>query len=192
MIGQFTLPPWLNEASASQACLRTIAKALGTVGVMEDPMFSNRSPEIDLFNSLGGTNLGASWCSTAVSAWWRAGLNAANRSDLMPGNGRGFARVADWIPWARQQRLWTQSSDDGSATLGAIVIYAPIDWRREINQEKRDALAHHCGLIVRTSPRALNVEGNTSAVAFSRNGELCALKPTTRERIMGFVAFPNI
>jgi hypothetical protein len=48
--------------------------------------------------------------------------------------------------------------------------------------------ASHIGVVVRTEPLLLSVEGNTSIDAFSRNGVAVDLKQVNRPRVLGYVS----
>lgn len=147
-----------------------IERALADVGILE--LARNRSPFIDETNRMAGvpedlieSGRGFYCASWAGRIWRECGL------DVPPGYGSCDA----WIAWARKTGRWR-----GTPVLGAVVLYGtPAD-------------AHHAGIVVRLTPRLLDVEANTSPMGFSRNGEGIFCKPVAQGHVIGYVdPLPN-
>lgn len=131
---------------------RAIARAaLDLLAVVEDPPGSNRGPAIDEY--LRNAHVPESviqagkgyWCAAAVGQWWEdAGLETP----------KGRASCDNWMTWAKGTGRWSSIP-----VLAAAVLYGvPGD-------------ARHIGLIARTYPLVLSVEGNTTVESgYSRNG----------------------
>jgi hypothetical protein len=106
--------------------------------------------------------VGQPWCAAAVSAWWRESGAA-----IPPGESASCDR---WREWAQATGRWRSDP-----IIGAAVVYGtPGD-------------ASHIGVVVRTTPLLLSVEGNTSLMGYSRNGLAVDLKQVSLERVLGYV-----
>lgn len=152
------LPPTVNDLQ--QAIVR---RALLDVGVCEDPVASNRGPEIDEFNRATGSPLGSSWCANAVATWFR------DSGARIPTYNAGACQ--QWMGWAQANDCWfAQVPEPGWA-----VLYGS------------QGLAHHMEVVVRTSPLILSVGGNTTIDGFTTNGELCTLKVVAQNRVLGYI-----
>jgi hypothetical protein len=148
--------------------------ALLHIGVCEDPIGSNRGPEIDAWATEFGSPLGSFWCALAVGKARKAG-------DLwIPSQDVGSCD--EWVYQANRQGLMTQNP-----TSGAAVVYTN---HKRISGGRYDGQldAVHIGLVLRTTPALLSIEGNTVIGPFDRNGFVQALKEVDRSRVLGYVA----
>jgi hypothetical protein len=137
-------------------------RALLDVGICEIPPGSNRSGRIDEYLTVAGSPVGEPWCASAVAAWWReAGAETPPR----------LAASCDaWMQWAKQTNRWVTQP-----VIGAAVLYGtPTD-------------ATHIGVVVRTNPLLLSVEGNTALMGYSREGVAVDLKQVAQDRVVGYV-----
>jgi hypothetical protein len=156
-----SLAAWLGTDTPPLA-LAIVKRALIDVGICENPLNSNRSPRIDEYLSAVGTAPGQPWCAAAVSAWWReAG------AETPPSLG---ASCDQWLKWATETRRWSNAP-----VPGAAVLYG------------KPGDASHIGVVVRTSPVVLSVEGNTSLAGYSREGIAVTLKAVAMDRVLGYV-----
>jgi hypothetical protein len=142
--------------------LAIVKRALTDVGICEIPPGSNRSGRIDEYVTAVGSPLGSFWCAAAVTAWWReAGAETPPR----------LAGSCDaWMQWGVATGRWSER-----AAMGAAVVYG------------RPGDASHIGVVVRTAPLLLAVEGNTTLGGFNRNGVAVALKEVDAGRVLGYV-----
>lgn len=157
------LAPWLP--AATPALNRAIVqRALLDIGICEMPPGSNRSGRIDEYVRAVGSPLGSFWCAAAVAAWWReAGAETPPRD----------AGSCDaWWAWGLKTFRVAGEPAPGAAVLFGV----PGD-------------AQHIGVIVRTSPLLLSVDGNTSLGGYSRNGVAVDLKliERTNGRVLAYV-----
>ena len=135
------------------------------VGMLEDPPGSNRGPDIDRLNLRAGVPLGSYWCASWAGAIWQdAGAEVP----------KGYASCDAWMTWGKATNRWTQHTP----AVGSAVLYGvPGD-------------ARHMGIIIRTTPVVLSIEGNTTVEgsAFERNGTAVGLKIVNeRDPVLGYV-----
>jgi hypothetical protein len=137
-------------------------RALLDVGICEMPPGSNRSGRIDEYLTAVRSRVGEPWCAAAVAAWWReAGAETPSRE---------AASCDAWMEWAKETSRWA-----AEPVIGAAVLYGTL------------ADASHIGVVVRTSPLLLSVEGNTALMGYSREGVAVDLKQVARDRVVGYV-----
>jgi hypothetical protein len=155
--------PWLDPELVDHKVLAALQLAHESIGVCEEPLNSNRGPEIDVWNLRAGVPVGSFWCASAAGAWWRdAGLDVP----------KGYASCDNWMTWAKVTGRWSATPG-----LGAMVLYGvPGD-------------AKHIGLVIRVTPICLSIEGNTTIESgFSSNGIAVALKIVAPpDPILGYV-----
>ncbi len=156
-----SLAAWLPPETPPLA-LAIVRRALLDVGICEQPLNSNRSPRIDEYLTAVGSVVGQPWCAAAVSAWWREAGAA-----IPP---RIAASCDAWLNWAKETGRFSDSPAPGAA-----VLYG------------KPGDANHIGVVIRTSPVELTVEGNTSLAGFSREGIAVVVKMLARDRLLGFV-----
>ena len=143
------------------------------IPILEDPLGSNRSPEIDALCRKWGIPLGSYWCAVlAADVWSVAG------AEVPPTNGDSHpARCESW-------RRWALATGRFSATpgLGYAVLYG----------EGGKEPAEHMGVAIASiHPLMYDFEGNTADAAsrqFTRNGELATLKMVDVNRVVGYVS----
>lgn len=130
-----------------------VETALRGVGMLEDPPGSNRGADIDALNDRAKVPHGSYWCASWAGAVW-----ADSGAEIPP----GYASCDRWMAWAKQTGRWTTHT----AAPGCAVLYGvPGD-------------ARHIGVVIRTQPLVLSLEGNTTVEGstFERNGTAVGLK----------------
>lgn len=157
-----TLAPWIpSNTPLLNADLAR--RALLDIGIVEIPPGSNRSTRIDEYVQDVGSPLGSYWCAAAVSAWFRE-----SNAKIPPTNA---ASCDAWMEWAKKNNQWFNTP-----IIGSGVVYG------------KPGDAHHIGVIVRTDPLILSVEGNASLGGeFSRNGVAVDLKLVDKSRVLGYI-----
>jgi hypothetical protein len=153
---------------------RALDFALMHVGVCEDPIGSNRGPEIDAWATEFGSPVGSFWCALAVGKARKEGGLWVPSKDV--------GSCYEWIYQAtREGLLETEPSP------GAVVVYTS---HKRIEGGRYDGQldAVHIGLVLRTTPALLSIEGNTVIGPFDRNGFVQALKEIDRGRVLTYVA----
>lgn len=156
--------PWLP--STTSPLVRAIVEgAIETIGCLEEPLGSNRGPQVDEWNRVGGgVPAGSYWCASWAGWIWRQ-ADAA----LPPYP----ASCDSWMTWAKRHGMWRQHPEPGDAVLYGV----PTD-------------AKHIGIVIRVTPAVLSIEGNTTVEGstFERNGTAVALKLVTgNDPVLGFV-----
>jgi hypothetical protein len=156
------LAEWLSD-DVPELERAIVRRAMCDIGIVEMPPGSNRSPRIDEYVAAVGSPVGSRWCAAAVAAWWRecgAGVPAANGGSCDA-----------WMRWSKGSDAWTDNPRGGSA-----VVYG------------RNGIAVHIGVVVRTEPELLSVEGNTSIAGnFDPNGVAVTLKEIALSRVLGYI-----
>ena len=147
--------------------LSAVEHALDSVGICEVPPGSNRGAFIDAWVRDAGSPLGSPWCACAVRFWWTtSGME-------VPPSGAGSCDV--WMKWAQRTARWTSTPQ-----VGSLVVYG------------KPGDARHIGLVVRTDPIVLSVEGNTTVEGAefdsSREGRVVSLKEITKtDAVLGYI-----
>jgi len=154
--------------------IAAIEYALAHVGVCEDPIGSNRSPEIDAWATEFDSPLGSAWCALAVGKARKEGGLWIPSHDV--------GSCDEWVLQASRAGLLTHTPEPGAA-----VIYT--NGRRIVGGRYDGQLdAVHIGLVMRVQPALLSIEGNTGLGAFDREGYVQALKQVDEKRVLGYVA----
>ena len=151
-------------------CAAIIRRAQQDIPILEDPIGSNRSPEIDAMCKRWGVPLGSAWC-----ALWTATVWADAGAEVPPVRGDHYhPAIADtWRLWALETGRFRMYPVRGAAVLYGAGGKEP---------------AHHIGVCVTAQhPILMNFEGNTSVTGFTREGELTASKPVDTSRVIGYV-----
>lgn len=162
---------------------RIVRYAVCSVHTMEEPLASNRGPEIDAWNRWAGVpeslitaGQGFWCCSWATRMWHDAGA-------VVKRTGSCDALLA----WGRETERFTEHAP----SVGAFVLYGKwnpkIVGRREL-LSKTDAV--HVGIVARIKPQIGTVEGNTTVEGsrLERNGTAIATKLLTPDDpVIGFV-----
>lgn len=150
--------PWLDATNSSDLERRVAWRALQDVGLVEEPLGSNRGRRIDAMARRGGSPLGSYWC-----ALWVGEVLADCGLGVPPGYGSCDA----WAPWV---------VDGLPSDHVAVVLYGTAD----------DLV--HIGLQVRRSPIRLTVEGNRGlAGSGTRNGVAVDCDAITRRDLVGHI-----
>lgn len=150
-------------------CVAIIRRAQQDIPIIENPLGSNISPEINEMCRRWGVPLGSAWC-----ALWTASCWADAGAEVPPTEGDSHpAKAESW-------RLWALATNRFSPTpiLGAAVLYG---------SGGRGPAHHIACCVVSLEPKLLDLEGNTSETGFSREGELTELKRVNTERLIGYV-----
>jgi hypothetical protein len=160
-----TCPPGVRTA---------IEFALSHVGVCEDPVGSNRGPEIDAWAQEFGSPLGSYWCALSVGKARKTG------GLWIPSHDVGACN--EWVLQATRAGLIRQDPEPGAAVLytnGKKIVGGRYDGQLD---------AVHIGLVLRVKPVLFAIEGNTVISAFDRNGFVQALKEVDTKRVLSYVA----
>jgi hypothetical protein len=162
----------LIPKSAPLVNVKIIRLAQADVPILENPIGSNRSPEIDAMCAKFGVPLGSYWCALWTSdVWQRAGAQIPPVNDA---KGWHPAKAETWHQWAVATGRFTKIP-----SLGRAVLYG----------KRKAAPAHHIGCCVcALKPLLLDFEGNTSLSGFSTEGELTGLKPINAAELIGYVS----
>ena len=157
----------------SEKVRRALDFALTNIGVSEDPVGSNRGPEIDAWASEFGSPPGSFWCALAVAKAQKEGGLWVPKHDAGACN--------EWLYEAKPLGLVSDTP-----VPGAAVLYT--NHTRIINDRyagQRDAV--HIGLVLRVTPVLMSIEGNTTLGKYDRNGYVQALKEVDRSRVLCYI-----
>jgi hypothetical protein len=148
-----------------------VLEALDHVGLLEIPIGSNRSPFIDSMMEAVGSPKGESWCAAFMTLCFKR--NGAQ----VPTEAAGACDT--WRTWGianKTFRYYTQESDPPAVGDGVLFSFTG------------DGRADHCGIVARTSPALLTIEGNTTTVPNDKEGVgvFCKYRPTLAG-ILGFI-----
>lgn len=149
--------PGLNKA--------IVLRALADVGICEMPPSSNRSGRIDAYNIRAGAPLGSYWCASEATACY------VDSGADVPLSGRASCDVI--MAWAKKEGLFVPKAQ--TPLPGYMVLYGTA------------TDAHHVGILIRSAPYLIDVEGNTSFSGFSVNGEAMLVKRVDVTRVVGWV-----
>lgn len=152
---------------------RALDYALAHVGVCEDPIGTNRGPEIDLWAREFGSPLGSYWCALAVAKARSVGGLWVPEHDA--------GSCDEWVYQARHAGVMSPLP-----VPGAAVVYTNGRLLRG-GRFAGQFDAVHIGLVLRTTPRLLAIEGNTTIGTFDRSGYVLALKEVEASRVLGFI-----
>lgn len=148
-----------------------VRRAQRDVPILENPIGSNRSPELDAMCRKWGVPLGSYWCALeATEVWSDAG------ADVPPiDSKRGWhpAICETWHQWAMLEGLFTSEPTIGCAVLYGVNGHGPAD--------------HMGTCLASVTPLRMDFEGNTSISGTSRNGEIYTLKQVDLTRVIGYV-----
>jgi hypothetical protein len=153
---------------------QTIDYAQRHVGVCEDPVGSNRGPEIDAWAQEFGSPLGSYWCALSVGKARKTG------GLWIPSHDVGACN--EWVLQATRAGLMRKEPEPGAAVL--YTNHTKISGGRYDGQLE----AIHIGLVLRVQPVLLAIEGNTVVSAFDRNGFVQALKEVDTSRVLSYVS----
>lgn len=149
-----------------------IRGAQSDIPILENPIGSNRSPELDALADKWDVPRGQAWCAGWTAEKWKnAGAEVPPVRD-----------AKGWHPWkAETWHQWALETCRFSSTpaKGYAVLYG--------NGGKGPA-THIACCVVSLVPILMDLEGNTSETGFSREGELTELKRVNLERLIGYVA----
>lgn len=148
--------------------------ALTHIGVCEDPIGSNRGPELDEWCQEAGSPLGSYWCAIALWKARKAGGLWVPSHDV--------GSCDEWIYQAfRANKVISQ------IVPGAAVIYTNGEKLTD-GRYAGQLDAVHCGLVERTTPKRLAIEGNTTLGKYDRNGYILTLKEIASDRVYLYIA----
>jgi hypothetical protein len=157
-------------AGTSALTERIIRLAQADIPILENPIGSNRSPEIDAMCKRFGVPLGSAWCALWVAAKW-----ADAGAQIPPTMGKLHpAKAESWRIWAAQTGRFSYT-----AIFGGAVLYGP---------NAKGPANHIACCVVSLTPILMNLEGNTSETGFSREGELTDLKRVNLPRLIGYIS----
>jgi hypothetical protein len=166
------IPPSL-AAGLSDNVRRTLDFALENIGVCEDPVGSNRGPEIDDWARELGSPVGSFWCALAVA-------KARKEGGLwLPSHDAGACN--EWFFGARMLGFTTDTPVPGAAVLYTNRTRVPS------GPYKGQMDVVHIGLVLRVTPVLMSIEGNTTLGKYDRNGYVQALKEVDRSRVLCYI-----
>lgn len=151
-------------------CEAIIREAQKDIPILENPIGSNRSPEIDALCDEFGVPRGSSWCALWAAKKWKLG-----GAEIPPTSGDSHpAKCESWRKWAFRTNRFSVTP-----ALGFAPLY----------DHNGDGLADHIGAcVVSVKPILMDFEGNTSLTGFSREGELTGLKQIDTSQLIGYVS----
>lgn len=145
--------------------------------ILEDPVGSNRSPEIDRMCRRWGVPLGSPWCALlATDVWFDAG---ADVPPTVPGRRTSAGRerhpaVADWWrEWALKEGLFS-----AVPVVGAAVLYGA---------GGHEPAVHIDVCVSCTAPLLMSFGGNEAEAGFTREGTLTSHARVQVDRLIGYV-----
>jgi hypothetical protein len=147
--------------------------ALLNIGVCEDPVGSNRGPEIDAWANEFGSPLGSFWCALSVGKARKVG------GLWIPS--RDVGSCDRWYYEAERLGMLSPEPCHGAAVLytnGKVLTDGPYAGRKD---------AVHIGLVLRLRPVLQSIEGNTTLGKYDRNGYVQTLKEVEKARVLGYV-----
>jgi hypothetical protein len=147
--------------------------ALLHVGVCEDPVGSNRGPDIDAWANEFGSPLGSYWCALSVGKARKCG------GLWIPSHDVGACN--EWVLQATADGITAKDPEPGAA-----VVYTNGN-RITTGRYAGQMDAVHIGLVLRVEPVLLSIEGNTVLGPFDRNGFVQALKEVDLKRILTYI-----
>lgn len=160
-------------AEVNENVRRTLDFALMNIGVCEDPLGSNRGPEIDTWAREFGSPVGSFWCALAVAKARKEGGLWTPTHDAGACN-----------EWVYEARLLGLTSD--TPVPGAAVLYTNRT-RLTSGPYSGQLDAVHIGLVLRVTPVLMSIEGNTTLGKYDRNGYVQALKEVDHPRVLCYV-----
>jgi hypothetical protein len=163
----------ITDTGVTPEVRRALDFARANIGVCEDPPGSNRSPEIDAWATEFDSPLGSFWCALAVAKARREG---------------GL-----WVPdkFAGSCDEWLYQGDRAGVVshipaLGSAVLYT--NHKTLIGGRYDGQLdAVHIGIVLRTTPVLLSIEGNTTLGKYEVNGYVQALKRVDPARVLCYI-----
>lgn len=166
---------WLPAADTPDAQLRLaiLERTRLDLGILEVPHASNRGPEIDRY--LRRAHVPEALIA-AGKGWWCAAWAGCMWLDAGASVPADFGSCDAWLPFLEPcsaRELATR------AAPGDVVLYG---------LHKAGRLdAHHIGIVWRTAPLVLSVEGNRGFAGTTNNGIAVDLGPITRTDMLGIV-----
>jgi hypothetical protein len=164
----------MSDAERARRVGLALDFALRHIGVCEDPIGSNRGPEIDAWATEFGSPVGSFWCALAVGKARKEGGLWIPSHDV--------GSCDEWVYQATRVGLSIERPQPGAAVV--YTNHNHIEGGRYAGQ--LDAV--HIGIILRTTPALLSIEGNTVIGRFDRSGFVQALKEVDRTRVLAYIA----
>ena len=153
-------------------CAAIIRRAQQDIPILENPIGSNRSPEIDAMAQRWGVPLGSPWCALWTASVWK---DAGAQCPPIEGDSHP-ARCESWRIWALKTGRFSPHPIRGAAVLYGV--------------GGKEPATHIACCVVSQVPILMDLEGNTSETGFSREGELTELKRVNLDRLIGYI-HPN-
>lgn len=152
-----------------EMCAAIIRRAQQDIPILENPLGSNRSPELDAMCKRWDVPFASAWC-----ALWTASCWADAGAEVPPTKGESHpARAESWRLWSLETGRFSHSP-----ILGAAPLYG---------KNGHEPAEHIGACVVSITPILMDLEGNTSETGFSREGELTELKRVNTDRLIGYV-----
>jgi hypothetical protein len=166
------MPESLTRQVSAQV-KRALDFALTNIGVCEDPLGSNRGPEIDAWAREFDSPVGSFWCALAVAKARREGGLWVPEHDA--------GSCDEWWYGAQRAGYAAQVPSPGAAvvyTNGRGIVGGRYDGQPD---------AVHIGIVLRLTPALLSIEGNTTLGKYDKDGFVQALKEVNQACVLGYV-----
>lgn len=160
--------PWPGEAlwaaNVPELNRKILYRAWEDLGIVEEPPGSNRGPQIDTY--LRRASVPESLI-TSGKGWWCAAWAGCMWIDAGAKTPRDFGSCDAWLPFLEPKGCVPQ--------IGDAILYG----------KTGDAV--HIGIVARTAPMLLTIEGNRAFGGASNNGVAVDIGPPNRSDILGYV-----
>lgn len=158
--------------SALPICRAIVQTTQLRIPIIENPLGSNRSPEIDAMCKRWGVPLASYWCALLAADCWKD-----SGAEVPPvSNSKAWhpAIAETWHQWALETGRFSMTPQFGYAVLYGANGRGP---------------AEHIGVcVVSLAPILMDIEGNTSLAGYGRNGVIAGDKPVDTDRLIGYIA----
>jgi hypothetical protein len=149
-----------------------VRAAQADLPILENPLGSNRSPEIDAMCDEFGVPRGSYWCGLWAARCWKKGGAQIPPIEVTATHNWHPAKAHSWYEWAKATGRFSHSPSFGAAPLYGTTAHVD----------------HIGACVVALAPLLMDLEGNTSLTGFSREGWLTDLKVVNASRLVGFVS----
>lgn len=140
-----------------------VIRAFADIGILEDPLGSNRGTRLDNYAKRSGVPAGSWWCALWLGCVWAdAG-----------------AKVPKWFPATDH---WIEHLNP-KPVIGAAILYG----LKKKGPVSATMDAHHIGIVARLAPMVLTIEGNRGYAGTTNNGVAVDIGPPNRRDILGYV-----
>src|SRR4051812_44990969 len=144
--------------------------------VCEDPLGSNRGPDIDAWAREFQVDVGSYWCGLMVGHTRKhCGVWIPTRHPY------DVASCDEWYLQGEQAGLFVREP-----VVGAAILYT--NWKRIPSGRHAGRWdIHHTGTVIRVKPALHSLEGNTTLGKYETNGTVLALKNVNVPAVLGYI-----